>query len=313
MPKRIDSQLEQDICKLLGLGFTQRRVAEELLGSITKRSTVADVAKRNRFVQTSERQPKVLILDIETSSAIVGAFSRWNINIAQSQVFQEVMMLGLVAKWFGSNEYIEIYPSDFSRWSTDEEQRSILNRIWLLLDQADFVIAHNGDKFDVPLLNAQFVKHGFSRPSPYKRIDTLKIAKKYFKFPSNALDSLGEFLGLGRKKSHSGYELWRECMSGNVDKFREMIDYNVQDVKLLEDVYMTLRSWDSSHPNLAFHCDDQTGSRCGVCGSNNLDDTGKFAYTGVSQFPLYKCNDCNSWHRGRKSVGRNNEILVGVQ
>lgn len=313
MPKKIEGSIERDVLKLLGLGYSQRQVATELLGSITRRSTVADIAKRNKGVQSSIKQPKVLLLDIETSAAIVGAFSRWGINIAQSQVFQEVMMLGLVAKWLGSDDYIEIYPSDFSMWSTDQEQHSILDRIWKLLDQADYVIAHNGDKFDVPLLNAQFVKHGFNRPSPYKRIDTLKIAKRYFKFPSNSLDSLGEFLGLGRKNSHSGFELWRNCMSGDVDKFREMIDYNVQDVKLLEDVYMVLRSWDSSHPNVAFHCDDEGGSRCGVCGSTNLEDTGKFAYTGVGQFPLYKCNDCNSWHRSRKSIGRKNEILVGVQ
>ena len=41
-------------------------------------------------------------------------------------------------------------------------------------------------------------------PSPYKTIDTLKIARKYFGFNSSKLDDLGRVLGAGEKVRHGG-------------------------------------------------------------------------------------------------------------
>lgn len=307
--------VENEILKLLELGYSQRHIAREILGDTNRESLVRNIKRRNIIppvVDSSIKQPKMLLLDIETSAAIVGAFQRWDVNVSQAQVFQESMLLGLVTKWFGDDNYIEIYPTNFKNWSDKDEQKGMLEKIWRLLDQADYVIGQNSNKFDIPYLNAQFLLHGFSRPSPYKRIDTLRMAKRHFRFPSNSLDSLGEFLGLGRKTKHNGFELWRRCMSGETGGFREMIDYNVQDVNLLEQVYLKLRPWDSTHPNISFQCDDDYSMRCGVCGSDNLEQTGKFAYTNVSQFPLYKCGDCHSWHRTRKASSRSSHTLIGV-
>lgn len=298
-------------------GLSSRQIALKVFGSKTKKSTVNDViarAKEGHYDNVNNlAQPKILLIDIETSAAMVGAFQRWNINVSQAQVFQEVMLLGFVAKWLGSDDLIEVYPTRFSKWNTEREQKQMLQKAWQLLDQADFIIGHNSKKFDLPFINACLVQHGITKPSPYRQIDTLKIARQNFKFPSNSLDSLGEFLGLGRKLQNSGFNLWRNCMLGNESSFKEMIEYNTQDVLLLEQVYLKLRAWDSTHPNVSFHYEDDGDLRCGICGSSELENTGKHAYTATGEYSLYKCSSCGGWHRSRKGNKRESETLAGVK
>ena len=258
------------------------------------------------------RGANILVWDVETSAAMVGAFQRWNINISQAQVFKEVMILGLCAKWLGSDDIIEIYPLDFSKWDSDFEQKRMLQIIWNLIDKADMTITHNGQKFDHPIINAQFVKHGFPKPSPYQVIDTLRIAKRNFKFPSNGLDALGEYLGVGRKMQHSGFSLWRGCMLGEEESFKEMCDYNAQDVLLLEEVYHKLKSWDHLHPNAA-HFSQSDSHVCPVCGSGDLIETGKKTFTSSNEYDLLQCNDCSAWSRYRKANKRVFKTLQGVK
>jgi hypothetical protein len=55
-------------------------------------------------------------------------------------------------------------------------------------------------------------------PSPYITIDTLKIASKYFAFPSNKLTDVGTFLKIGKKLQHTGIALWFDCMRPQINK-----------------------------------------------------------------------------------------------
>ncbi|NIV35232.1 MAG: hypothetical protein GWN58_38990, partial [Anaerolineae bacterium] len=51
------------------------------------------------------------------------------------------------------------------------DMEGMLEGAWELLDEADAVVHYNGKKFDIPTLNREFVKYGFTPPSPYKQID----------------------------------------------------------------------------------------------------------------------------------------------
>ena len=73
-----------------------------------------------------------------------------------------------------------------------------------LFDEADVLIAHNGDRFDVRKAQARMVAYSMKPPSRYQTIDTLKAARKYFKFESNRLNDLGQYLGIGKKLAHYG-------------------------------------------------------------------------------------------------------------
>jgi DNA polymerase III epsilon subunit-like protein len=65
------------------------------------------------------------------------------------------------------------------------------------MDEADLICAHNGDAFDIKKINSRLIVNGFKPPSPFKTIDTLKIARRVFKFDSNKLDNIGRYLSRG--------------------------------------------------------------------------------------------------------------------
>lgn len=242
---------------------------------------------------------KILLLDIETAPTVAYTWGRWKQNIGQKQVVREGYLLTYSAKWLGE-------PTIYSNRIHENENDEVLVReLAELMDKADLVIAHNANKFDIPLIKTRMVAMGMHPPSPSKIVDTLDIAKKEFRFPSNSLDSIAAYLGLQRKQSHSGFDLWLGCMAMKDEAFEEMLEYNIQDVVVLEEVYMRLRAWHKQHPNVALH--EPSGTMCCVCcGSQNLSLIDKKYYTSVSEFDVYKCTDCGKMNRSRRNVSEHN-------
>lgn len=175
----------------------------------------------------------------------------------------------------------------------------LVTDLWNVLDKADVVIAHNGDSFDIKVLNARFIANGLHAPSVYKSIDTLKVAKKYFKFNNNTLNELGQYLHEGKKAPTGGFETWTKCMAGDETAWDRMKKYNVQDITLLQRVYLRLRPYMSNHPNLNLIAPPKTKSECpcSACQSTKTSKRG-FAITKAGRYQRYQCNDCGSWTSG---------------
>lgn len=203
-------------------------------------------------------------------------------------------MLCFAAKWLGEKRVITYALPDYSRrFAKDKEDDSALvGELWRLFDEADVIIAHNGDRFDLKKSNARFIKHGLTPPSPYKSIDTLKIARAKFAFVSNRLNDLGKYLGVGKKLPHTGFHLWRGCMTGDRASWDLMRRYNARDVELLERVYLKLRPWASPHHNLTLYS-DRPG--CPACQSSNVQRRG-FNIARSRKTPRFQCGDCGHWY-----------------
>ena len=176
-------------------------------------------------------------------------------------------------------------------------EKQLVKHLWKLFDEADIIIGHNSDKFDIKMSNMYFLRHGLTPPSPYKTVDTLKLAKKYFRFPQNKLDFIAQFL-FKEHKLNTSMKLWFDCMRGEEKALRTMEKYNKQDVVLLHKVYMALRGWHTGHPNSnVYH---GTTHKCPVC-SGNTQKRG-FEYTRVGKYQRYQCTTegCAKWSRGEK-------------
>ncbi len=197
--------------------------------------------------ETLHVSAKILYFDIETAPNLSYIWGQWEQNAIAHE--REWTTLCFAYQWEGEDKvHVVSNWHDFGETLDDTES---MKKMWELLDEADIVIAHNGDKFDIKKVNARFAILGLGPPSPYRTIDTLKVAKRYFAFNSNKLDSLGTTLGLGNKVSHTGWKMWEGCIIGDKKSWDLMVKYNKQDIKLLRDVYMVLRPWISNHPNLA--------------------------------------------------------------
>ena len=234
---------------------------------------------------------KTLIIDIETSPIMGKVWSLWKQNVSLDQIEEDWYIMSYSAKWLGEDD---IMYNDCRENIGDDTE--LLVDLYALLDQADIVVAHNGDKFDVPKINARLILNGFTPPSPYKTIDTVKVAKKHFGFTSNKLAYLTSELCEDQKLDHAkfaGWKLWNECMEGNEEAWDEMMEYNMMDVISLEELYIKFLPWTSTHPNVtADHLSHEM--HCPKCASTDLYKRG-FYYTNKGKYQRYRCNDCGGW------------------
>lgn len=237
-----------------------------------------------------------MFLDIETSPILGYVWQLFDQNIALNQIHTDWSVLSWSAKWLGDNKVL--YADQ--RYADDiEDDRELLQGMWELLNEADIIVTQNGKKFDAKKLNARFIVHGFRPPAPYKHIDTLQIAKKHFGFTSNKLEYMADKLLTKKKltkRKFSGFELWKECLSGNMAAWNEMAKYNKQDVIVLEELYHKLIPWDGGAINFALYYDNE--DHVCQCGSKKFEKRG-FHLTQTGKFQRYKCRKCGAWSRGR--------------
>lgn len=193
------------------------------------------------------------------------------------------------AKWLNEKKiYSSSLPKHKSYKSNRESDKELLKPLWELLDEADIVISHNGIKFDRRKVNTRFILNGMTPPSPYRMIDTLVLARREFSFTSNRLNDIGQMLGVGKKKETGGFNLWSDCLDGKMKAWKKMEEYCKQDVRLLERVYLKLRPFHQTHPNLSLE------GACGKCGSSNIQNRG-FSYANSGKYQRYVCKDCGGW------------------
>jgi len=271
------------------------------------RSLVKSYSKDKKY---KDRLPKILVFDIESSPSISYTFGRFKTNIAWNQIEQEPIMLTWVAKWLNSSDVLSDKITKEEVLKADDYR--IVKSLWDLMDSADIVIAHYGDRFDLPLLNTRAILNGLPPYNTIRSIDTKKVASGIFKFPSNKLDALAKYFGL-EGKIETEFQLWVDCLKGDEQAIQDMETYNIQDVFVLEEVYLKLRPYIKSHPNIAVYMDVKT-QVCSSCGSTKLNKTGKFQYTNTGKFKLYRC-ECGALSRGRRTdfdKGRKKNLLTSI-
>lgn len=271
---------------------TLSRKIRNWLSKYKKEDSTIDVKINNR-----KSPAKILIFDLETSPLISYHWNIWNQNINTDDIIQDWKILCFSAKWLFEDKMMS-FKMTKKELSTFDDSR-LAKELWKLLDEADIVIAHNANRFDIKKSNTKFLENRLNLPSSYQTIDTLIHARKKFSITSNRLDFIGEYLNVGRKiETPKG--MWREVMKGNYEMLETMSEYCDGDIRLLEDVYLELRPYIQPHPNVGLFVADNV-EVCTCCGSDNLDKTGKSYATTVNTYDLLRCDDCGSLMRSRVS------------
>lgn len=236
-------------------------------------------------------KPKILYIDIETAPLLARVWGMFDQNVGLNQIKSDWFILSFCAKWAGNKKVIY---HDQRKASDIEDDSELLKKLWELLDEADVVIGQNSNKFDIPKINARFILNGMKPPSSYKKVDTCKIARSKFGFTSNKLEYLTSKLCTKYKKlTHKkfpGFELWKECLKGNLQAWEEMRKYNIHDVLSLEELYLKLEPWDNS---INYNLYTNKNTNVCSCGSKELNKNG-YAYTSKGKFQRYTCASCGA-------------------
>lgn len=247
-----------------------------------------------------DRSPaKVLIYDIETAPLKAYVWHVWGDKVGYNmdKLISEWFVITWSAKWLFEDEVMS------DKITTDElkneDDLRVCRSLWELFDQADIVIAHNGLNFDNKRMRTRFLKNGLTPNLPFQTIDTLKHARRQLSVSSNRLDYLASFLGMEGKMDTGGFDLWKRCMDGDADAIDKMEEYNIQDVKVLEEVYLRLRPWIKPHPNIGLFIESDL-KVCPSCGSEDIQWGGQYA-TYANLFDAFRCNSCGSIGRSRNT------------
>ena len=107
---------------------------------------------------------KVLFYDIETAPNLAYVWGQYDQNVVQQ--YREWYLLCFSYKWEGQKSTSVVSLTDFPDvYDKDPEDDSAVAQVlWDLFDEADVVIAHNGDKFDMKKANARFIVHEMGPP-----------------------------------------------------------------------------------------------------------------------------------------------------
>ena len=243
-------------------------------------------------VKNTRDLPRILLLDIETAPMEVYVWGLYKQFIPHGNVIKYWCILSWVAKWLYDDEtQSDLVTADEAMERNDKR---IVQSIHKLLDDADIIIGHNLDRFDDRKIKARFITNGIEPPSPYRTIDTLKITRREFALPSYKQDYLTKYFGLTNKINVSefgGFELWKNCVTGNSKALDDMLYYNKYDVIGLEELYLKIRPYIKNHPNLGVLMDEDT---CPNCASEHLEETDSTYFTAANKFPVYRCLNCRT-------------------
>jgi hypothetical protein len=171
-----------------------------------------------------ENNTKTLIYDIETAPIVGTVWGKWEQNLIWT--IQDWYILGFSYRWHGKRMKTQsVFMPDFKLYKKDPtSDYEVVKKLYELFNEAEIVVAHNGNSFDQKKSQARMIIHGFGPPSPYQQIDTKLVAKRNFNFTSNKLDDLGSYFGYGNKMK-TDKDLWRKCMAGDMKAWKYMRDY----------------------------------------------------------------------------------------
>ena len=219
---------------LLNKGFTTTiNICKEALREVRLETNTTTNKIQNN-------QGKILIYDIETSYNI-GKFWRagYNLNINPGDIIHERAIICISYKWLGEEQVYSL------TWDKNQCDKFLLEQFIPILDEADMIVAHNGDRYDLKFIKTRALKHNLKMLINYKQFDTLKVAKAKFMFNSNKLDYISKFLGAEGKIS-TEMKLWDDIILRKCPKaLIQMLDYCDEDVRQLEVVYNALVSWEN--------------------------------------------------------------------
>lgn len=251
-------------------------------------------------MKKNKKLPKILLFDIETMPNLVRTWRKWEQNVIWYERYGYTWSISW--KWLGESKIYHKNITDFPLYKKDKyNDFELISLIWDLFDKADVVIAHNGNAFDLKNITGRFILHRLPPPSPYAKIDTKLLYKRYLNEDSNSLKDICKKHDLPHKLETGGEKLWEDCEKGDKKAIQKMKDYNNGDIVSLEAAYLHILPYITNHPNLSILKGELLG--CPNCGSNKVQKRGFNKSKGAKGIILkqrYQCNDCSSWYQGER-------------
>jgi len=241
-----------------------------------------------------KHKPRILFFDVETCPVLAWVWKTgYKMSISHDQIKkgQKFDIICICWKWDGESKV------HYLDWGINKQDSSdMIEEFTKVVEQADIVVAHNGDKFDIKQINTQRLLKGQDPIAWPTSEDTLKQFRKYFAFPSYKLDYLCKTL-FRTGKGNMHFQDWIDIVERHDQKaLDKMINYCKKDVILLARLFNRAKKFFAPKVNVGLI--SGTGKlSCPRCGS--LDSVSKgIRRTLTRQYQTRKCLACKHVYKG---------------
>jgi hypothetical protein len=243
----------------------------------------------------------ILTLDLELAPRIATVWRPGQQYIGVDQLLKDTAILSAAVKVRGKRAEAlmtaDTNPSDL------RDDYAVCGWLYEHLRNADLIIAHNGARFDMPVIRERMASHGFPAFRMPKLHDTFIMYSKVMQGASGKLAWLSQKFSRLEKSEHgkfAGNKLWDAYMAGNPEAWAEMKHYNVRDVEATEQVWETLVPWWTvQRPPVS-----GAEGECPTCGApdHQQRESGTVRPGAVYTYQMHECGKCGSFHRGSKAL-----------
>lgn len=243
----------------------------------------------------------ILLFDIETLPIQGLSFSRWQTNITPKWSTADSSVICIAYRWLhgGSTKCIHIGEEPDRYRDNPYDDQGVIMEFDEVMKQADFVVAHNGNGFDVPILAGRRLVHGLD-PVNVNSLDTLPMVRGCGRMPrGNGLSAVADSLGVAQKiVSENGW--WFDIATKSCTKsLKKMVHYCKRDVDVLHDVFnIVYPRTNKILPHMGRYLGN-SGTCCDRCGSEDYKPAGK-KMKNVHAYHLYTCTQCSRTFEGAK-------------
>lgn len=241
-------------------------------------------------------EPKILYCDLEISPMLGWVYGAYETNVLRIE--QAPKIISIAWQWEGEKKIHALTLNDFSAKQSpyNLNDREIARELHDLMEEAHIIVGHNWDAFDMKTANARFLALGMAPIPPHKTVDTLKKARSHFRMPKNNLDEIYRYIFQkdGKTKLKHSDVVW-DCIINNDPKYwKLMAAYNKRDVEITREVYLAMRPFYKTHPNISYITREDVV--CTKCQSDKVERRGKEWLKAGFRWK-WQCQTCHSWFR----------------
>lgn len=232
---------------------------------------------------------KRLFWDIETAPCVVYSWGvGYNLTLSHENIVKERKIICIAYKWQHESRVTVL------TWDSNQDDRAMLAKFIEVANEADELVAHHGNHFDMPWLRTRCLLHGLDPIPIYKTVDTKALAGKYFYFCSNKLDYLSKAMGFGGKIK-TDFQLWVRVMQGDTKALAYMARYCGVDVVKLQKVFTRMAAFvkPKSHVGVLNGDDKFTCPHCGCVHVGH--DKVRTTAAGTVQHQM-RCRACHAYY-----------------
>lgn len=195
----------------------------------------------------SLKEAKILFIDIEAT------------NLSASMGY----LLSIGYKWAHEKKVTVLRIDDTKEWQKRKtDDRGLLRAFSPVYAEADLVVHHFGDYYDIPFLQTRRIIQGLVKMPDVTTVDTWRICRKHMKFHNNRLATIEKALNCPFSKTAVTGAHWINAMAGIKSGLNYVAEHNRLDVLVLEYVYNKIAAMLPSHPRVTPH-----KYSCKACGS----------------------------------------------